>query len=1528
MLRSASFPDSAVAVSGGSMPELVEVSSDAFGSYYIPLSRLQSMTASHITDEVGGVCGAGGGVGRHSAVVHVDAELDGQLRLLQCGRRLRADMPVLWSNQVASLVSKCWTYLVWMHLIRTDSSTVDASTREKVVWWMMRPFEQDGGGDECERTLKTKIKKGLRLTELLLSHPAHLALVGQLGHVSSDGICRLTHKELSIVSLRTLASLTVNGGRPSVTKHNIQRYLLTATDELEGEEKQVATAANGVRTSHESTTAALPRPFAELMRRVLPSSSVAATPSSSTTDTSGFDSSGSDSSQLTAPARRATRQQTTQSSGGVNFARHALDQATSSALEDEVAERYTEVEERAEEGGAGLVEEQGKGEEEPEQGEEECAEAESEAEDGADSEDNLIGNKRERSGTDCELDEDDRDVDIDGRPQAAVSTTRFKDSVARNARRSRKTRKRPRQQPASSKRKTARVEAAAETQTQRAQHDDSLSSTHHLCSPHLPLFKRPTLRDASAALERLAAVTFREPDAVYGCEAEHDTHDLFCRHHVEWRGEALRWLATLSTAELQAMSEQHTVSLSTSVDEQYLQLARRWGQRIQFVAPVLLRDDATMKQALQHVSLELEMHDAGWRFHSHDDLPRLLSRRKSSSSTAREYVFSEPDMALPTADPRKVWVFASDHERDTPGANSAHMLAVYRRFSGCEAASFDADCGVDARVPLGLFLRLGVMLVVAVQTEGSCVYVPSAEANESAHLVTTVSDRAAVSVAGNVLGPRHVARLIRQHEADGPSEAVRLAWATSFRPAHGTAAVADQQTTELYTIQPGELQLHTPTAATIDSIHRFLSQVKAYHQCYQPEYYRQSWIPDLFSTSQACRVLSEHFGCCALPPSLAVQQLQEAGRLDNPLTRSALAALTTRAVSFSLQQPPADWHECAARFGCPGHVAQSDTTARRVHSIRRPPLLLVMPADTTQQQETLVRHAHDMIARAVVKCNSYKAAQPRQDGQHTRDEPEYDKWPNTVLDSKAWRNRKKKLTARWMSDTLAAQGAVYLTDVVTDSALCPDTTTPLVEELIGEQTAAGFLLRHCRHKGDGVHSPSFFAMFSSTGSEENFTPPHHNESHRVAAWHLLLRHPKRSSTSAHYSFRSRHSTASSSHDSSPSSFYSSPSPPASSASADASLIFHALAAKSALIAGSDHLLDGIEPVSAAEVVDGVKRSARVLQSGTGMSERERYPKSVSLAFGELTEESGYKVLAALGMSASSRLLDIGSAFGRFSVQAALAAPRGASVTGVEVGIARAQHAAKYLSELRADHRSIMERCSVELLPGDILDQLALLFTHSHVFIFDERFVECTWRVIAHLLSYMAGVTKQRVISCQALHTVNPDLLRGEPVPLTLSAVAGGSQSFTGYVYTIDERARACHKVEVCRDAVHGLGLRAARTLRCGQVVMAVEGVEVGRAVFDKLATVSKRAMFPHLIPLPSSRAPKHAKGERVYMYAENASRFVNSCHGSAQPHNVAFRCVDGHLLLVAVADIRRGQELLADYHNWSLHGDDEPWERE
>ena len=419
-----------------------------------------------------------------------------------------------------------------------------------------------------------------------------------------------------------------------------------------------------------------------------------------------------------------------------------------------------------------------------------------------------------------------------------------------------------------------------------------------------------------------------------------------------------------------------------------------------------------------------------------------------------------------------------------------------------------------------------------------------------------------------------------------------------------------------------------------------------------------------------------------------------------------------------------------------------------------------------------------------------------------------------------------------LQTSLQQHGTVYLTDIIFEGGANSRKGDRLVAELVGDHISG--LLRHCHHLSPGVHSPSFFALFSN-GMEGAMTTPQHNESHRVAAWHLLLRHPKPLDHDGHPRSSESSCVGASTALTQP-------------VTAESlSIIYRAIAAKSDVYAGSDHLLD--------DVVVGAGRKSS--------SARELYPGSVSLTYGELTEESCRRVIHALQLTPSSRLLDIGSAFGRFCVYAALAT--GASVTGVEAGIKRAELASQFLEEIATSHSAIVTRSRIKLVQGDILRRLPELFAHSHVFLFDARFVKSTWCILAHLLSYLGGV-QHRVI-----------------------------------IWLIFE------------SAVHGLGVRAVRTIRAGQVVMRVDGELIFDHTFAQQSAIAKLDLYAYMTRMPSH----DRRGKKAFMHAWDISRYINSHVGTGAAQNVELKMVKNDLYVMAIRDIRRQEELLHDYKNWS-----------
>ena len=427
---------------------------------------------------------------------------------------------------------------------------------------------------------------------------------------------------------------------------------------------------------------------------------------------------------------------------------------------------------------------------------------------------------------------------------------------------------------------------------------------------------------APSAIDRLSAVEFRHPDMRTGCFVDDDVHDLFCEHHVAWRRAVLPELRALSPAALQEMLTQNTASEARHVYNSAL--LRRWGHRIQVVWPMAIDgDETTTQDASAHLSLELPQHDHGALFYSHsaladhaDGLPVLPRSRQDTES------------------PRLYWMFASDHERDSEvHGNSDHLQALCRIFSGTRYAwaSFDDAAGIPADVvPIDLLLRLGCMLVVVMQSEGSVVLVPSASAGHLVHGSSGVG-----SVAGNFLSARHLFSVVDRQRKEGPSDAVKLEWAQDW----GAHKVPDARSA----IAP-----LSPTPAATEMIRNFLAGVEEDDPRYRSDYKSQSLIPELWLTVQALRILNESVRVLPIP----LEHMTDLWKLAATQHRhDSVTTLSVKSLSVAVPR----WYECCPAFGCSQHL-RKDAPFQSVRSIRRPPLLLrfCSPSSAAQPPERIL----------------------------------------------------------------------------------------------------------------------------------------------------------------------------------------------------------------------------------------------------------------------------------------------------------------------------------------------------------------------------------------------------------------------------------------------------------------------------------------------------------------------------------------------------------------------------------------------
>ena len=774
------------------------ISSRFFGGYTVPGRCIESMSAQHIIAQVTTV--ANGALVNTSqpspplqlqAVIPMDSADELMVDALHCGARLRADLPIFARQHVASVISRHWMYLVWMHLIERDPAPVSVDGCDRALWSLIRRLEwshttHPRPEHKQNRRAVFTVKQGMLLASLLLSDEDLLKKFVVAHGITPDALLSLPQHQLHSDNLRHLIrQLDMPGVPRPITRSNIKPLLLlprrsssASPDPVQmrtAQERQASPASLSGSASGTDDTG-------ELNGRIAQSEVVQLRPSVTTRLRLR-------SSQLDNDSALSLSSSSSPSSSS-----SAPPHAAATAEEDGEESQQRDDEDDGEERGSNKDSEVDEIESDSEQSED-CDD-----DDGAhDSEPRRrLGAVKKRSSTGPSP---DRPVNV--KPRAGSKRKRASASPKPS-------------RPVARQRTTTTATAAEELQPSSSASDFDASGQHL------------TSRSPSA-IHRLRSITFRHPDVELGC-AEDDTEHAILPYLCPSTGEAV-----LSDTVVAGESSSHRATATHSFD------------------------------------------------------------------------FRDADLALSARDPRKYWVLASDHVRDRDHGNSAHMLGLYRLLSGNEASLFDAQSGVLEQAPLDWLLGLGCMLVVVIQMEGTVVFVPSAESNESAHVVNTGPDKAVISVAGNLLSPRHVARLIRRHDEDGPTEDVRVEWVIEDDHSENDKAVeASRESTERYDIASalGTLSMQVPTSAVIERAHFYLNGVHEEDLRYQMDYYRQSWIPDLFFSSQACRLVSDYLNHHPLPLSV-FEQLVNMGRsamVAALLSKAALASSSSSSHSYHRQR--------------------------------------------------------------------------------------------------------------------------------------------------------------------------------------------------------------------------------------------------------------------------------------------------------------------------------------------------------------------------------------------------------------------------------------------------------------------------------------------------------------------------------------------------------------------------------------------------------------------------------------------------
>ena len=343
-----------------------------------------------------------------------------------------------------------------------------------------------------------------------------------------------------------------------------------------------------------------------------------------------------------------------------------------------------------------------------------------------------------------------------------------------------------------------------------------------------------------------------------------------------------------------------------------------------------------------------------------------------------------------------------------------------------------------------------------------------------------------------------------------------------------------------------------------------------------------------------------------------------------------------------------------------------------------------------------------------------------------------------------------------------------------------------------------------------------------------------------------------------------------------------------------------------LSAGNEHMLEGVL---------GRTRS----ENGHKLPDiAEQYADTVSIAAGDITRASAARAIQALGMDETSRFLDVGSSTGCLCMHVALATSA-VRVTGIEVLKPRSELAQRLYCDVLAHSSSMASALGrrVQHVTGDIMGNLSLLFEHTHVFMFDKCFAPVTRAVLAHAVSYLSddgGGAVRMIASCHDLREHNQDLQRvGEPISLALT---GGTESFQSYVFSVDQKRKNTHAVEVFRSPVHGLGLRTTRAVMEGQRLCTVIGDVMEYAALRAKKSVSKKMLYPYLFPAAADKS--------CALHVVNVARFLNSSMGTGRLPNVCLLPgTPNHTVwITAIRPVAMNEELLADYpvYDWCTNG--------
>lgn len=224
--------------------------------------------------------------------------------------------------------------------------------------------------------------------------------------------------------------------------------------------------------------------------------------------------------------------------------------------------------------------------------------------------------------------------------------------------------------------------------------------------------------------------------------------------------------------------------------------------------------------------------------------------------------------------------------------------------------------------------------------------------------------------------------------------------------------------------------------------------------------------------------------------------------------------------------------------------------------------------------------------------------------------------------------------------------------------------------------------------------------------------------------------------------------------------------------------------------------------------------------------------------------------------------------------------------GIEVVSQRSYLARNCLSILQQQnstlqHLNLSER--IELIEGDIMNNLHLLFNATHILMFDARFQSNTKQLLMHLFGHLRGKKLKQIFSCSRMTEANlnnkhrPQQQKLRLIQHAVFPVSTGPDQFTMFSYQviyppINMDLDLPVHIDRCSYDSTLLIIVATRTIPVDERILLVEGQWITSSRWNCRDQISKQKLLSHLF-IYSSSDSKHSDYPRR-LEILNLARFI------------------------------------------------------